>query len=73
MSSQNHTDKTRRRVLKKVVIGGSAVTVSHWTRPVVESVILPLHARTSGEPEISAQGFDSSLTEEIMVSFPGPF
>jgi len=44
--------KTRRRALKSIivasgVVAGSQVLSSKWTRPLVESVVLPAHAQTS--------------------------
>lgn len=52
----NKTDKLkstpqqdRRRVLKTAVLGGAAaaVTPEKWTRPIVDSVMLPAHATTT--------------------------
>ena len=45
----------RRKLLKTVVAGGGAVTVAkmmpdEWSRPVVDSIMLPSHARTSESP-----------------------
>jgi hypothetical protein len=40
----------RRRVIKIVTIGGVAATLilpSKWTRPIVQSVIVPAHAQAS--------------------------
>lgn len=44
----------RRNILKSVVAGSSIITVSkslpeHWTRPLVDSVLLPAHAVTTDE------------------------
>ena len=46
-------NKARRRILKTLVTGGSALTASkvtpdQWIKPVVESVIIPSHAQTTG-------------------------
>lgn len=43
------SDKTRRKVLKTggFVISAGAV-VDKWAKPVVESVLLPAHAQSSG-------------------------
>ena len=55
------TDKkssgNRRKLLKKMVIGGATIAAgkslpSEWTKPVVDSVVLPVHAQTSGVPEV---------------------
>ncbi len=38
----------RRDALKKTVtVGGVSVALTSWTKPVVESVILPAHAQTT--------------------------
>ena len=45
----NATSGSRRDALKKTVtVGGVSVALSSWTKPVVESVILPAHAQTTG-------------------------
>lgn len=39
----------RRDALKKTItVGGVSVALSGWTKPVVESVVLPAHAQTTG-------------------------
>lgn len=45
-SADVDTDK-RRQLLKGVGLGGAALAVTQWTRPVVESVVLPAHAQTT--------------------------
>lgn len=56
MSKDNHNrSPLRRKVLKSIVAGtGAAATAAHlpesWTRPVVSSVMLPVHAQTSLPP-----------------------
>ncbi len=49
---------SRRCLLKALYVGGSAVTVAHlpatWSRPVVESVVLPAHAQTTGSVVLPA-------------------
>lgn len=72
MKTRSPTDTKRRRVLKGVALGGGAVTVSHWSKPVVHAVILPAHAETSPGEEIRARGFDSGSTGDIFVNFEGP-
>ena len=46
----------RRKLLKAITLGGSAVTAwkipADWSRPVVESVTLPAHAQTTGEDNV---------------------
>ncbi|MDZ7842622.1 MAG: twin-arginine translocation signal domain-containing protein [Gammaproteobacteria bacterium] len=70
MKNRSSTDTTRRRVLKGVALGGGAVTVSHWSKPVVQSVILPAHAETSPGEGVRAVGFDFDVTQNLFVTFP---
>jgi hypothetical protein len=47
------SDQSRRKVLKSIARGGGAVAAAkalpeRWLKPVVESVLLPAHAQTSG-------------------------
>ncbi len=66
--SKDHTP-TRRKALKKLLVGGgAAVAASHalptkWTKPVVDSVILPAHAQTTVVP----------TTTVFMQNFRGQF
>lgn len=46
-------DKGRRTALRKLVIGAGALTAYHvlpvrWSQPIVEQIVLPAHAGTSG-------------------------
>ena len=46
------SDKARRKLLKTIVSGGGAIVAGKslpesWTKPVVDSVMLPAHAETS--------------------------
>ena len=46
------SDKARRKLLKTIVSGGGAIVAGkslpeNWTKPVVDSVMLPAHAETS--------------------------
>ena len=52
VSDESSTISTRRNVMKKaVVVGGMTVSVQQWTKPVVDSVVLPAHALFSaGNP-----------------------
>jgi len=46
-------DKSRRSALKKILVGagvlaGYQVLPKQWTKPIIEQVVLPAHAQTSG-------------------------
>lgn len=46
------SDKARRKLLKTIMSGGGAIVAAkslpeNWTKPVVDSVMLPAHAQTS--------------------------
>lgn len=48
------TNKSRRTLLKSIAAGGGAVVAGKtlpdtWKKPVIDSVMLPAHARTSGD------------------------
>jgi hypothetical protein len=48
-SGDTSTTSGRRRLLKVFAGGGVVATIPvHWVRPVVDSVMLPAHAQTSG-------------------------
>lgn len=52
---KDNQDPSRRKLLKSIIAGGGAAMTAGfvpetWTRPVVESVLLPAHAQTSGPP-----------------------
>jgi hypothetical protein len=39
----------RRDALKRTItVGGVSIALAGWTKPVVESVVLPAHAQTTG-------------------------
>ncbi len=38
---------SRRDLIKTITIGGSALTITKWHKPIVESVVLPAHAQAS--------------------------
>ena len=53
--------KSRRKLLKSIALGGGAIAVGKtlpqsWTRPVVESVMLPAHAQASVPSVLSFSG-----------------
>jgi hypothetical protein len=41
-------DKGRRKALKALAAGGGAAVLSKWSKPVIESVVLPAHAQATG-------------------------
>lgn len=53
-ATPGNTDSSdRRAALKKLLIGAGVVTGAHvlpeeWTKPVVNSIVVPVHAQTSG-------------------------
>lgn len=49
----NKTKPSRRRLLKTIAAAGGAITAAkalpeNWTKPVVDSVLLPVHAQATG-------------------------
>lgn len=63
----------RRRVLSAILWGGSAVVTlpESWTRPVIQSVLLPAHAQTSApdeEPDSEDGTFSCTNTYEGQIS-----
>lgn len=63
----------RRDLLKAFALGGGALTIgqtgSTWVSPVVESVMLPAHAQTSGVCSLAAGCY--SLEPASYTSWPG--
>ena len=52
VASQDSENPTRRKLIKSAVAGGVAVTAvelmpTNWTKPVIQSVVLPAHAATT--------------------------
>ena len=47
VSSEVDPEAKRRQIVKNLTIGGSAIAVTQWTRPMVDSVVVPAHADTS--------------------------
>ena len=70
-SPENATEVTksdasgsRRDALKKTVtVGGVSIALASWTKPVVESVILPAHAQTTS-------GTLAGLTIDFPITSP---
>lgn len=62
--------KQRRNVLKKILLSGATIPVlpNSWTKPIVDSVVLPTHAQTStAEIEIVSDKFLNGFG--VLVSF----
>ncbi len=56
----------RRNVVKGLAVGVGGVSLSQWSKPVVETVVLPAHAQTTGgvrltEPAQGGGSLNSSL------------
>jgi hypothetical protein len=65
----------RRRALKLLlgggVVGSAATLPTRWTRPVVESVILPAHAQLSGPHSYSGSGTLTPVGAMMGAADPG--
>ena len=58
-----HHQPDRRQVLKIITIGGVATTLllpSKWTKPIVESIVVPAHAQAS-PPATSTTATSSTI------------
>jgi len=54
-------DGTRRGIVKGVALGVGGLTLTHWSKPVVQNVVLPAHAQTSpGASRIAQAGSGSN-------------
>lgn len=56
--TDNKSSESRRKLLKKMAIGGATIAAgrslpSEWSKPVVDSVLLPAHAQTSAPQSLS--------------------
>ncbi|MFW2440424.1 MAG: hypothetical protein ACN4GR_13770 [Arenicellales bacterium] len=65
------SDKSRRKLLKSIAAGSGAVIAGKslpesWTRPVVDSVMLPAHAQTS--PALPVSFFGASVIPATLAS-----
>ena len=72
------SNKSRRKLLKSLAAGSSAIVVSKslpgsWSKPVVDSVILPAHAQTTGCCDIAGTycWSDQYSSLEITVNADG--
>ena len=69
------SEANRRKLLKALTLGSGAVTLSQvpnkWRKPVVESVVLPAHAQTTGE-EVQTPGRTPVQQDFSLVFESGP-
>jgi len=66
------SDNNRRKLLKSLAAGSGAVIAGKslpesWTKPVVDSVLLPAHAQTSGTPVQYSQTQGYNFAEDEIV------
>ena len=47
-SPQASVQEGRRRLFKTIALGGGAVGLAKWSKPIVSSIILPAHAQATG-------------------------
>ena len=73
MSDQSKSNKGRRSAIKSVLIGGAAIGASKspesWQKPVVDSVMLPVHAgmtQGGGEPDMGTTPTPTTLVPGTM-------
>lgn len=61
------SDNPRRSTLKTLLVGGGTLTLgalpSQWTKPVVDSVMLPVHAQTTEEEPVARNGYSVTLSD----------
>lgn len=66
---------SRRKLLKSIVAGGSAVIAckslpENWTKPVIHSIVLPVHAQTSSQVlTYSTNTFLQALSPDLQDVF----
>jgi hypothetical protein len=41
-------DQHKRAAVKRLIAAGGVVAATHWSKPVVDAVILPAHAQSTG-------------------------
>ena len=79
-TEKTNNKKSRRNILKKLAVGGiaGAALPTQWSRPVVDSVMLPAHAQTSDDTVFGGGGAGlpgpgpapaDSIGEEILDFF----
>ena len=63
-------DDKRRKLVKGAALGVGGITLTHWSRPVVESVVLPVHAQTTGPSSPGAQVSGAGATSTTVTFGP---
>ena len=68
----NKSNDSRRRLLKSITIGTSAIYAGNalpnkWAKPIVDSVVLPAHGQTTGCP--SCTGPETSASDEGVIIY----
>lgn len=56
-------DESRRGIVKGVALGVGGLTLTHWSKPVVQNVVLPAHAQTSPGGRINQAGSGGNTLE----------
>ncbi len=70
-NGKNTVDQSRRKALKKIAVGtavaGALAVSSKWTKPVVNSVILPAHAQATN---VEGPANTTTTTTTANVNYP---
>ena len=81
IASQDSENQTRRKLIKSAVAGGVVVTAAelmptNWTKPVIQSVVLPAHATTTMltyTVTVTNNTTDLALTPAVVVVHGGTY
>ena len=78
MTVDSKTSGARRKLLKSLGTAGGVVATSgmlpgQWTKPVVESVLLPAHAQTTQSDVASPAGPQCEIRTKFDANFTEPF
>ncbi len=69
---KNSSQSTRRQTLKALTVGGAVAGVSNmpkrWTKPVVDLIILPAHARTTDDSDLLADDQPTTTSEPCAIN-----